>query len=78
MTPEEKFASFDELGEKAVRYKLATLEWHGTEANLANAWLEHRSSKVTRRIANRSQVISVIAIIVSLLAAIIAAYIKPK
>ncbi len=76
MTPEERFATFDEIGETVVRYKLATLEWQGTEANLANAWLESISTKETRRIANRAQFISVIAIVVSFLSTIFVAYFK--
>ena len=78
MTPEEKFESFEKLGETAVRYNLATLEWQGTEANLANAWLEQRSATKTRRIANRAQIIAVLAIIVSCFATLIAAYFKSK
>ena len=76
MTPEEKFESYDKLGETAVRYNLATLEWQGTEANLANAWLERRAAINTRRIANRAQVIAVIAMILSCLATLIASYTK--
>jgi hypothetical protein len=78
MTPEEKFETLDKLGETAVRCKLATLEWQGTEANIANAWLEQRAATQTRRVANRAQVIAIIAIIMSCIATLAAAYIKSK
>lgn len=76
MTPEEKFASFDRLGESVVRYKLATYEFQGTEANLAIAWLSQRTEEKVQAIANRAEWISIIAILISFIATLLAAVLK--
>jgi hypothetical protein len=74
MTPEERFAIYDQMGEVAVRSKLASLDWQGTEANQANAWLAVRSSSnalEALKIARKANNISIVAIICSALVAII-------
>lgn len=43
MTPEEKFAEYEKLGERRVRFNIATLTWSGTEAELAKSWLQFRN-----------------------------------
>jgi hypothetical protein len=69
MPPEEKFSTFDKLGEAVVRFNVSSGKWGGTEASLARSWLEMRSSAKRDARETKTLFISVAAIIISIIAA---------
>jgi hypothetical protein len=84
------FSEFESLGEEAVRLKVASLEWEGTQKLKALQWLEFESSRKrdareertlsiaeeANRIASRAERWAMYAAIAAVIALIIAIALK--